>query len=159
MLAELNNLALEIRDANTSTNLKHGILICIQEIILLLKNERKDIFESNSQMLEQMFQNLLPQLKTGSYVLKIQIREIGKLIGAETIVSENTPLSGGDENFHPGYFEWHLLDRPLQLDLDQLEDDEDFEMKSRADGFRLINQLSDSNTSLAPYKVVYLMNR
>ena len=63
----------------------------------------------------------------------------------------------GKMNHHPGLFEWNLANNQLQIDLEN--EDEDFGIKSREEGFKVIAKLTDRQSSMDPYRAVYLINR
>ena len=96
------------------------------------------------------------ELKTESFVLKVQVIRICKSIEIEELGSGETETDFG-ECFHPGWFEWNLAKSPVQSDEVDLEDN--LEIQTREKGFKMIQKLTDKNGSLTPYQAVYSMNR
>ena len=157
MVSEVTNLCVEILDPSNSTNFKQGLLTCILEVLQLFKNERFEDFSSNSEILKSVVKDVDNRLNTGCFVLRTQLHEIGKLVGVEAsqVAEENSDCA----KHHPGFFEWRMLHNRSQINFETLDDDDDFIMKSREEGFKIIRQLTDSENSLPPVKAVYLLNR
>jgi hypothetical protein len=156
MISEIENLCRQCSSLSNGTNLNHGILSCIQEMIDLIKFERKDHFQENLETLKESVLKMAEELKTESYVLKVQVIRICQSVEIEQFGSGETETDFG-ECFHPGWFEWNLAKSRVQSDEVDLEDN--LEIQTREKGFKMIQKLTDKNGSLTPYQAVYSMNR
>ena len=157
MVSEVTKLCLYIVDPASTTNVKHGLLSCLLEILLLFKNERSEDFNSKKAILKKAIEEIGLRLNAADcFVLRIQLHEISKVVGADMAVQDENAIYA---KHHPGLFEWRMLHSKFQLDFETLEDDDDFVIKSREDGLKIIRLLTHSDNSLPPTRAVYLLNR
>ena len=157
MISEIEELCLLSFDPSNGTNLNHGILCCIQEMIDLLKFERNDFFTENLETLKESVIKMSDEIKTESFVLKVQLFRICKSVEIEPSSLAETDVA---KSFHPGWFEWNLEASRIKSDVVDLDDEDDnLEIQTREEGFKMIQKLTDKNSSLTPYKALYFMNR
>ena len=158
MLTELESLMTDCINSKRSTNQVNGYLTCIQEIILLMKSERRTLFDSNVDKVKSIAKNIVGNLNLECYILKIQVCEICKLIGTDDQLMEGKSILCA-QNYHPGFSEWLLMQTRLEIDVDDLEDDVHFVLQSRQEGFKMIQYLVNPDSALPPCRAIYLLKR
>ncbi len=93
MISEINRLCRLCIDPTNSTNLIHGILCCVQECLNLLRSERRDDFEANSETLKKSVQIVSSGLQTNCYILKLQIFHLCQTVALDQVNLESETIS------------------------------------------------------------------